>query len=84
MTNTATATAAAIADEQAPLEAAEMFGYDSEWLDKAPEGAVASFPGVGNPHARSELKPGETVLDLGSGPGWIASLPRGKSDRQVG
>ena len=50
-------------------EAAEMFGYEAEWLESAPAGAVASFAGVGNPHLRSELQPGETVLDLGSGAG---------------
>jgi arsenite methyltransferase len=50
-------------------DAAERFGYDAEWLDKAPAGAVSSFAGVGNPHERSELKEGETVLDLGSGAG---------------
>ncbi len=50
-------------------EAAELFDYPAEWLDRAPAEAVASFAGVGNPHLRSELKPGETVLDLGSGAG---------------
>jgi len=50
-------------------EAAEMFGYERAWLDRAPAGAVASFAGVGNPHLRSRLQPGETVLDLGSGAG---------------
>lgn len=50
-------------------EAAELFEYDPELLDRAPPGAVASFAGVGNPHLRSELRPGETVLDLGSGAG---------------
>jgi len=50
-------------------EAAEMFGYEREWLERAPAGAVASFAGVGNPHLRSHLQPGETVLDLGSGAG---------------
>jgi len=49
--------------------AAEMFGYEAEWLDRAPAGAVASFAGVGNPHERSDIQPGETVLDLGSGAG---------------
>ncbi len=49
--------------------AAELFDYDPEWLDRAPAGAVASFAGVGNPHLRSDLQPGETVLDLGSGAG---------------
>src|SRR5206468_12079687 len=50
-------------------EAAERFGYEREWLDRAPAGAVASFAGVGNPHLRSGLQPGETVLDPGSGAG---------------
>jgi len=49
--------------------AAEMFGYEPAWLDRAPAGAVASFAGVGNPHLRSRLQAGEVVLDLGSGAG---------------
>lgn len=55
-------------------EAAELFGYAPEWLDRAPAGAVASFAGVGNPHERSNLQPGETVLDLGSGAGLDAII----------
>ena len=55
-------------------EAAELFGYAPEWLDRAPAGAVASFAGVGNPHVRSNLQPGETVLDLGSGAGLDALI----------
>ena len=55
-------------------EAAELFGYAPEWLDRAPSGAVASFAGVGNPHLRSNLQPGETVLDLGSGAGLDALI----------
>lgn len=50
-------------------QAAEMFGYEPEALDTIPEGAVASFGGVGNPHLRAELSLGETVLDIGSGAG---------------
>src|SRR2546421_3091448 len=49
--------------------AAELFGYERDWLDRAPPGAVASFAGVGNPHLRSRLQAGEVVLDLGSGAG---------------
>src|SRR2546422_6182678 len=40
-------------------QAAEMFGYERAWLDRAPPGAVASFAGVGNPHLRSRLQAGE-------------------------
>ncbi len=68
-------------------QAAEMFGYDPKWLDRAPAGAVASFAGVGNPHERSHLQPGETVLDLGSGAGLdaiIASWQVGPTGRVMG
>ena len=68
-------------------EAAEMFGYNPEWLEHAPAGAVASFAGVGNPHERSNLQPGETVLDLGSGAGLdaiVASWKVGASGKVIG
>lgn len=68
-------------------EAAELFGYESAWLDRAPAGAVASFAGVGNPHLRSALQPGETVVDLGSGAGLdaiISSWAVGASGRVIG
>ena len=68
-------------------EAAELFGYTPEWLDRAPAGAVASFAGVGNPHERSALQPGETVLDLGSGAGLdaiIAAWRVGPSGKVIG
>lgn len=55
-------------------EAAELFEYDPEALDAAPEGAVESFAGVGNPHLRADVQAGETVLDLGSGAGLDAIL----------
>ena len=68
-------------------EAAELFGYDTDWLNRAPEGAVASFAGVGNPHLRADVQAGETVLDLGSGAGLdaiIASWSSGPSGRVIG
>jgi arsenite methyltransferase len=68
-------------------EAAELFGYDPAWLDRAPAGAVASFAGVGNPHLRSAIQPGETVVDLGSGAGLdaiIASWSAGASGKVIG
>ncbi|MFO7892804.1 MAG: methyltransferase domain-containing protein [Longimicrobiales bacterium] len=68
-------------------EAAELFGYEREWLDRAPSGAVESFAGVGNPHLRAEIQPGETVLDLGSGAGLdaiIASWRAGPEGQVIG
>ena len=68
-------------------QAAEMFGYDPEWLDRAPSGSVDSFAGVGNPHERSNVQPGETVLDLGSGAGLdaiISSWSAGPTGRVIG
>ena len=68
-------------------EAAELFGYEAEWIDRAPSGAVESFAGVGNPHLRSELQTGETVVDLGSGAGLdaiIASWRVGPTGRVIG
>ncbi len=68
-------------------EAAEMLGYDPAALDRAPAGAVASFAGVGNPHLRAALAPGERVLDLGSGAGLDALLAAwrvGSEGRVVG
>ncbi len=67
--------------------AAELFGYDLDLLDRAPDGAVNSFAGVGNPHERADLKPGETVLDLGSGAGLdsiIASWGVGSTGSVIG
>jgi SAM-dependent methyltransferase len=67
--------------------AAEMFDYPSEWLDRAPTGAVSSFAGVGNPLLRANIQAGETVLDLGSGAGLdaiIASWQAGPTGTVIG
>jgi SAM-dependent methyltransferase len=67
--------------------AAEMFDYPSEWLDRAPEGAVNSFAGVGNPLLRADIRAGDTVLDLGSGAGLdaiVASWHAGPTGRVIG
>ena len=64
-------------------QAAELFGYEPEWLDRAPPGAVASFAGVGNPHLRSRLQAGEVVLDLGSGAGLDSIIAGGRWGRRA-
>jgi SAM-dependent methyltransferase len=43
--------------------------YQNVQVDELPEKAVLASLGCGNPTALAELKPGETVLDLGSGGG---------------
>jgi arsenite methyltransferase len=43
--------------------------YDQAQTSDVPEKAVLASLGCGNPTALAELKPGETVLDLGSGGG---------------
>lgn len=43
--------------------------YDASQITGIPEEAVLASLGCGNPTARAELRPGEIVLDLGSGGG---------------
>ena len=43
--------------------------YDADQKDQLPDTAVLASLGCGNPTALAQLKPGEVVLDLGSGGG---------------
>ena len=54
--------------------------YDTAQKDELPDTALLASLGCGNPTALAELKPGETVLDLGSGGGIDVLL----SARRVG
>ena len=54
--------------------------YDSSQEGQVPDLALKASLGCGNPTALAELKPGETVLDLGSGGGIDVLL----SARRVG
>jgi len=54
--------------------------YDPDQKDELPELALKASQGCGNPTALAELKPGEVVLDLGSGGGIDVLL----SARRVG
>ncbi|MGQ0734740.1 MAG: arsenite methyltransferase [Acidobacteriota bacterium] len=54
--------------------------YDAAEAGALPEEALAASLGCGNPTALAELKPGDTVLDLGSGGGIDVLL----SARRVG
>jgi len=57
----------------------QAMGYSAAEVLAVPEGANLGL-GCGNPQAIAALKPGETVLDLGSGAGFDAFL----AARQVG
>ena len=52
---------------------AKKLGYNEEDFDKIPERANLGL-GCGNPSQFANLKPGETVLDLGSGAGFDAFI----------
>jgi len=61
-------------------------GYTDEEMAAVPEGANLGL-GCGNPIALASLKPGETVLDLGSGAGFdcfIAAKQVGSKGRVIG
>ena len=53
---------------------AKKLGYDATEIDALPTSVTDSFCGVGNPLGLSKLLPGQTVLDLGSGPGMDSLL----------
>jgi arsenite methyltransferase len=50
-----------------------VLGYSEKEFEDVPEGSNMGL-GCGNPQAIASLKPGETVLDLGSGGGFDAFL----------
>jgi len=62
-----------------PEDISAQVGYSLEELSTVPDGANLGL-GCGNPQAIADLKPGETVLDLGSGGGFDCFL----AARQVG
>lgn len=74
------------ADAERVDAAARRIGYSDEELDAVPEGANLGV-GCGNPTAFDTLRPGETLLDLGSGAGmdcFLAARQVGPSGRVIG
>lgn len=74
------------ATEGDPGAASLGLGYGAQDLAAVPEGANLGL-GCGNPVALASLKPGETVLDLGSGAGFdafLASKRVGPTGRVIG
>jgi arsenite methyltransferase len=70
----------------APDKLAEAIGYTNDELEALPDGANMGLS-CGNPTAIANLKPGQVVLDLGSGGGFdvfIAAKKVGPQGRAIG
>jgi len=66
---------------------AALSGYGADELERLPDDAVASAFGCGNPLAFGEVKPGDVVVDLGSGAGIdliVAAQKVGPQGRVIG
>lgn len=66
--------------------ASQALGYGIEQINLVPEGANLGL-GCGNPQAIAALRPGETVVDLGSGGGFdcfLAAKSVGPTGRVIG
>jgi SAM-dependent methyltransferase len=72
--------------EQLIENSSVSLGYSAEELAGLPDGADMGL-GCGNPQAIAALKPGETVMDLGSGGGidcFLAARAVGKDGQVIG
>jgi ubiquinone/menaquinone biosynthesis C-methylase UbiE len=66
---------------------AEKLGYEVSLLDAIPASSIDSFAGVGYYFHLADIKPGDKVLDLGSGSGmdsFIAALKAGETGTVTG
>jgi arsenite methyltransferase len=66
---------------------ASILDYQDKWLETLPVSAIESMAGTGNPFSLGELKPGEYVVDAGSGAGadsLIAAQMVGPSGYVIG
>ena len=66
---------------------AQRLGYATDALDAVPADAIRSFAGVGHYFDLAQLRPGEAVVDFGSGSGmdsFIAARAVGPAGRVVG
>lgn len=66
---------------------AKRCGYDDHRVAALPDVAVESFAGVANPFMLRDIKPGEKVVDIGSGAGFdtfLAGQAAGPEGRVIG
>ncbi len=66
---------------------AALLGYDAALVAALPDPAVESFAGVGNPFSLRRPRPGERVVDVGSGAGFdtfVAAHVVGEAGAVVG
>ena len=66
---------------------AERLGYPSAELEAIPADAIDSFAGVGYYFGLAAIKPGDVIVDLGSGSGmdsFLAACQTGETGRVVG
>lgn len=69
-----------------PQTQSSLMGYSADEINSVPADAVMGL-GCGNPQAIAALKPGEVVLDLGSGAGFdcfLAARQVGESGKVIG
>lgn len=74
-------------DDAATLTIPQMAGYREDVLSSIPTAAAEKSFGCGDPLAFSEVKAGETVLDIGSGAGidcFIAAQKVGPTGKVIG
>ena len=72
--------------ESTPQDKARRMGYSEAELSAVPDGANLGL-GCGNPQAIAAMRPGEIVIDLGSGAGFdcfLAARQVGDSGRVIG
>jgi SAM-dependent methyltransferase len=72
-------------DEQTVKKLSKSIGYSEEEMNSVPDANLGL--GCGNPTAFSNIKEGDTVLDLGSGAGFdcfLASRKVGKTGKVIG